>query len=206
MHSTSPSTRSRSGLAAPLSSACAILPKTQRSPSSSIATMRIGRSSAGVCFADARRSSLREVSTMMPRHYFGPATRSSSRCRSRTIRSSPFASSARSAGGTCPRWSRHPVLYLLVGPLLQFAFDQDSHILEEGNLRIAQLTGPDVQHAQGANAALTYKQRTSCVEANPRTSADVWVVGKSGIFKCIWDHKQLACRHGARTERGVTGG
>ena len=95
-------------------------------------------------------------------------------------------------------------MYLLVGPLLQFAFDQDSHILEEGNLRIAQLTGPDVQHAQGANAALTHKQRTSCVEANPRTSADVWVVGKTGIFKCIWDHKQLACRHGVRTERCFT--
>jgi hypothetical protein len=110
MHSTSPSTRSRNGLAAPRSSACAILPKTQRSPSSSIATMRIGGSSAGLCFADAPRSSLREVSTTMPRRYSGPVTRSSSRCGSRTIRSSPFASSARSAGGTCPRWFRHSFL------------------------------------------------------------------------------------------------
>jgi hypothetical protein len=48
--------------------------------------------------------------TTMPRRYSGPVTRSSSRCRSRTIRSSPFASSAPSAGGTCPRWSRHSFL------------------------------------------------------------------------------------------------
>ena len=47
---------------------------------------------------------------MMRKRYSGPVTRSSSRCRSHIIRSSPFASSARSAGGICPRWSRHPFL------------------------------------------------------------------------------------------------
>ena len=79
-------------------------------------------------------------------------------------------------------------------PLLQFALDQRCHVFEKSYLILAEVTRTNVQHAQRSDATLTDKQRTPSVEANPGSTGDIGVVGKSGIFKGVRDHQHLACR------------
>ena len=65
----------------------------------------------------------------------------------------------------------------------------------------AELAGPNIQHAQGAHAALTDEQWAACVKPNPRSSGNLRVVGKTMVSKSVRDHEKLTSRDGVCTER-----
>ena len=85
--------------------------------------------------------------------------------------------------------------------LQELMLDQGCHVLEEANLLQAELAGPNIQHTQGTDAALTDEQRAARVKSDTRTSRNLRIVCKTIVSKYIRDHEELPSGDGVRTER-----
>ena len=83
---------------------------------------------------------------------------------------------------------------------LELTFDQNRHVLEKPDLLQAEMARSNVQHAQGAHAASAHEQRASGIEARPRPTANLWIVGKAVVGKGIGHQEQLASRDGMRAK------
>ena len=84
--------------------------------------------------------------------------------------------------------------------LLKLTFDQHRHVLEKSDLLQAEMARSNVQHAQGAHTASAHEQRASGIEARPRPSANLWIVGKAVVGESIGHQEQLASRNGMRAK------